>query len=73
MQPTANIDVSQGVIPLMFNVSRLVVLIWVLIIWNAYSLNPENQTTVQDNSVLVQMSITAASGLSVDPIGYSYC
>ena len=57
----------------MFNVSRLVVLIWVLIIWNAYSLNPENQTTVQDNSVLVQMSITAASGLSVDPIGYSYC
>eukprot|EP00731_Ephydatia_muelleri_P004044 Em0002g220a len=54
MEPTANIDGTQGVIPLMFNVS---------------SLNPENQTTVQDNSVSVQMNITAASGLSVDPIG----
>ncbi|KAL5469376.1 hypothetical protein EMCRGX_G030627 [Ephydatia muelleri] len=55
MAPTANIDVTQGVIPLMFNVS---------------SQNPENQTTVQDNSVSVQMNITAASGLSVDPIGF---
>eukprot|EP00731_Ephydatia_muelleri_P004040 Em0002g216a len=54
MTPTANIDVTQGVISLMFNVS---------------SQNPENQTTVQDNSVSVQMNITAASGLSVDPIG----
>eukprot|EP00731_Ephydatia_muelleri_P004032 Em0002g208a len=54
LEPTANIDVTQGVIPLMFNVS---------------SQNPENQTTVQDNSVSVQMNITAASGLSVDPIG----
>eukprot|EP00731_Ephydatia_muelleri_P004035 Em0002g211a len=54
MEPTANIDVTQGVIPLTFNVS---------------SQNPENQTTVQDNSVSVQMNITATSGLSVDPIG----